>query len=184
MKGILQWKNTPPKSTGLSPAIMLYGHPIQDAIPCHKSSLSRNWHDDKLRIDREAARRKEKYYNRGAKPLTQLKVGDFVCVQNINTKRWNGYGQVMECHQAQRRYLIKLESGLIIRRNRIHLRKRLTSCATEHHNCSFSGTGPGDEEDGPRRTRQASIRAIMNRQMLPLNSQEECLGAPAVLMTL
>ena len=183
MKGILQWKNTPPKSTGLSPAIMLYGHPIQDAIPCHKSSLSRNWHDDKLRIDREAARRKEKYYNRGAKPLTQLKVGDFVCVQNINTKRWNGYGQVMECHQAQRRYLIKLESGLIIRRNRIHLRKRLTSCATEHHNCSFSGTGPGDEEDGPRRTRQASIRAIMNRQMLPLDSQE-CLGAPAVLMTL
>ena len=61
----------------------------------------------------------------------------------------------MECYQAQRRYLIKLESGLIIRRNRIHFRKRLTSCATEHHNRSFSGTGPGDEEDGPRRTRQA-----------------------------
>ena len=61
----------------------------------------------------------------------------------------------MEYHQAQRRYLIKLESGLIIRRNRIPLRKRLTSCATEHHNRSFSGTGPGDEEDGPRRTRQA-----------------------------
>ena len=55
---------------------MPYGHPVQDAILCHKSSLSRNWHDDKLRIDREAARRKEKYHNRGAKPLTQLKVGD------------------------------------------------------------------------------------------------------------
>ena len=61
----------------------------------------------------------------------------------------------MECYQAQRRYQIKLESGLLIRRNRIHLGKRLTSGATEHHNCSFSGTGPGDEEDGPRRTRQA-----------------------------
>ena len=35
------------------------------------------------------------------------------------------------------------------------LRKRLTSCATEHHNGSFYSTGPGDEEDGPRRTRQA-----------------------------
>ena len=61
----------------------------------------------------------------------------------------------MECYQAQRRYLIKLESGLIIRRNRIHLRKRLTSRGTEHHNRSFSGTGPGNEEDGPRHMRQA-----------------------------
>ena len=69
MKKILQRKNTPYKSTGLSLAIMLLCHPVQDAIPCHKSSLSRNWHDDKLHIDSKAARRKEKlekYYNRGA----------------------------------------------------------------------------------------------------------------------
>ena len=97
MKGILQWKNTSHMSTGLSPAIMLYGHPVQDAIPCHKSSLSRNRHNDKLQSDREAARRKEKsekYYNRGAKPLTQLKVGNPDCVLNINTKWWDRYGQV------------------------------------------------------------------------------------------
>ena len=121
MKGILQWKNTSHKSTGLSPAIMLYGHPVQNAIPCHKSSLARYWHDDKLRIDREAAKRKEKlekYYNRSAKPSTQLKVGDPFCVQNINTKRWDRYGQVIECYQAQRRYLIKLESGLITLRHK------------------------------------------------------------------
>ena len=104
MKGIFQWKNMSHRSIGLSPAIMLYGHPVQDAIPCHKSLLSRNWHDDKLRIDREAARGKEKlekHYDRGAKPLTQLQLGDPVCVQNINTKRWDRYGQVMECYQAQ-----------------------------------------------------------------------------------
>ena len=45
---------------GLSPAIMLYGHSAQDAIPCHKSSLSQSWHDEKLRVDREAAKQKEK----------------------------------------------------------------------------------------------------------------------------
>ena len=89
----------------------------------------------------------------------------------------------MECYQAQRHYLIKLESGLIIRRNRIHLRKRLTPCATEHHNCSFSGTGPGDE-DGPRRTRQAFNQSHDEQEEPPLEGQEECLGAPAVLMTL
>ena len=73
VKGILQWKNTPHKSNGLSPAIMLYSHPVQDAIPCHKSSLSHNLQDHKLRTDREAVGRKEKLekcYNQGAKPLT------------------------------------------------------------------------------------------------------------------
>ena len=127
IKGILQWKNTPQKSTGLSPAIMLYGHSVQDAIPCHKSSLSRSWHDEKLRVDREAAKRKEKlekYYNRGTRNLEQLKVNDPICIQNNRTKRWDRYGRVMECYHQSRRYLIKLESGLMIRRNRIHLRKR------------------------------------------------------------
>ena len=92
IKGILQWKNTPHKSTGLSPAIMLYGHPVQDIIPCHKSSLSRSWHDEKLRVDKEAAKRKEKlekYCNRGTKTLEQLKINDPVCVQNTNTKKWD-----------------------------------------------------------------------------------------------
>ena len=51
MKEILQWKNTPHKSTGLSPAILLYCYLVQDAIPYHKSLLFSNWHDDKLRID-------------------------------------------------------------------------------------------------------------------------------------
>ena len=46
---------------------MLYGHPVQDAVPCHKSALTREWHDEKLKLDWEAAARKqklEKYYNR------------------------------------------------------------------------------------------------------------------------
>ena len=66
-KGILQWKNTPHKSTGLSPAIMLYGRPVQNAVPCHKSTPTREWHDEKLKGDRETAARKQKldkYYNR------------------------------------------------------------------------------------------------------------------------
>ena len=114
IKGILQWKNTPHKSTGLSPAIKLYGHPVQDAIPCHKSCLSRSWHDKKLRVDIDAAKRKEKskkYFNRGTRNLKQFKVNDPVCVQNNRTKRWDRYGPVMECYHQSRRYLIKLESG-------------------------------------------------------------------------
>ena len=104
---------------------MLYGHP-QDAILYQKSSLSRSWHDEKLRVDREATKKEklEKYYNRGTRNLERLKVNDPVCIQNNRIKRWDRYGRVMECYHQSRRYLIKLESGLMIRRNRIHLRKK------------------------------------------------------------
>ena len=82
-KEILQWKNTPHKLTGLFPAMMLYVHSVQDATPCHKSSLTLEWHDEKLWVDREAANRQQKlemYNNRSARPLPPLKVGDQVCV--------------------------------------------------------------------------------------------------------
>ena len=117
IKGILPWKNKPYKSTGLSPALMLYVHPVQYAIPCHKSSLSRSWHDKKLRVDTEAAKKKKlkKYYNRGTRNLEQLKVNNPVFIQNNRTKRWDRYATVMKCYHQSRRYLIKLESGLMIR---------------------------------------------------------------------
>ena len=75
---------------------MLYGHHVHDAISCHRSLLFRNWHDDNLQIEKKAAKRKEKlekYYNRGAKPLKQLKVGDPVSLTQNDAidmaKLWN-----------------------------------------------------------------------------------------------
>ena len=34
-----------------------------EAIPCHKSSLSRSWHDEKFRVDTEAAKKKKNWKN-------------------------------------------------------------------------------------------------------------------------
>ena len=96
---------------------MFYGHPVQDAIPYHKRSLLQSWHDQKLSVDMEAAKRKEKlekYYNRGTRKLEQLQVNDSVCVQNNHTKRWDRYGRVMKCYYQLRQYLIKFKSGLMI----------------------------------------------------------------------
>ena len=56
--------------------------------------------------------------------MQPLNVGDPVCVQNAVTKRWDIYGTIFERYENARRYLIKLEIGMIIRRNRIHLLKR------------------------------------------------------------
>ena len=44
-------------------------------------------------------------------------------------------------YENARRYLIRLESGMIIRCNRIHLRKRFTNCDFGQ-NAAFSQTDP------------------------------------------
>ena len=51
-----------------------------------------------------------------------------VCVQNASTKRWDRYGTILERYENARRYLIKLGSSIIIRRNKNHLRKRFIGC--------------------------------------------------------
>ena len=53
-----------------APPLYFIASPVQDAVPCHKSALAREWHNEKLRVDRKAAARKqslEKYYNRSTK---------------------------------------------------------------------------------------------------------------------
>ena len=54
--------------------------------------VARECHNEKLKVDREAAARKqklEKYYNRSARSLKPLNVGDPMCVQNAVTKQWD-----------------------------------------------------------------------------------------------
>ena len=62
--------------------------------------------------------------------------------------------------------------------------QQLTLCASKHHHCSLSGTGSGDEKDGCCRTRQAFDQNCEGRADVSSDGQEDCLGAPAILMTL
>ena len=65
--------------------------------------------------------------------MQPLNAGDPVCVQNAVTKRWDRYGTILERYENARRYVIKLESGMIICWNRIHLRKRFIDCDFTSH---------------------------------------------------
>ena len=52
-KAILQYRNTPMQSTGLSPAIALFGHPIRDFIPITKANYFPSIQWEKKLQDRE-----------------------------------------------------------------------------------------------------------------------------------
>ena len=124
-EGLLQIRNTPHKATGLSPAILLYGHPVQDRLPAHRKNFERCWYDEVGAYDCkmcEAKLQSERYYNTPTtRDLPAFQVGDEVVIQNIKTKRFDRFGIVKECCDS-RRYLIRLPSGMILERNRRFLR--------------------------------------------------------------
>lgn len=166
-RGMLQARNTPHKTTGLSPAILLYGHPVQDCIPAHKSSFVRSWHDEILKYDKTMAQSKvrmERYYNRGKQELSPLYPGMPVLVQNKTSKRWDRIGWVQEAHHQTRRYLIRLTSGMLIQRNRRVIRRRYPAT-------TITGSGPGTGTDAGDNT--TPVPARFSVQPRRINNREE-----------
>ena len=122
---LLQYRNTPDAS-GLSPAKHLLGYPIQDALPVHRSTFSKEWQKQVNEAETKAAELKQKSvenYNAKARPLRMLVVGNHIIVQDQKTKKWTLHGRVVETapHQC---YYVKLDkSDRVLTRNRRFTRK-------------------------------------------------------------
>ena len=123
-KGLLSLRNTPHKTTGLSPAVLVYGHPVNEVVPAHKSALQKSWHKRHAEYDTMIARERQRAerYQPG-KSLPPPKVGTPVLIQNRVSKRWDKYGIVQERNVGVRKYLIRLPSGFTTVRNRQDIRQ-------------------------------------------------------------
>lgn len=145
-KGLLCLRNTPHKTTGLSPAVMLYGHSVNDCAPAHKTSLDKSWHKELSDVDKKIAKqRQNQEFYRPGRPLPELKVGNPVVIQNRNNKKWDKYGIIQERNLKLRRYTVRLPSGMLTMRNRIDLRRRFPK----------QGEGSGTSEWTPFRNNQS-----------------------------
>ena len=124
-RGVLQHRNTPGRG-GRSPAQIVFGHPVRDTLPAHRRSFAPEW---QVAADAAAGRvsehqqRADDIYNRQARDLEPLAVGNQVSVQDDRTGRWDRYGVVCEVG-PHRRYFVRLSSGRVLTRNRRHLRRR------------------------------------------------------------
>ena len=134
-KALLQYRNTPIPGLGMSPAYMLFGRQLRDALP-HRPNTSALqgrpgdvWSDIRHRREIASAKkhlRSAEYYNEHKRPLTPLIVGDSVSIQNrsgTHPLRWDRTGIVVE-RLENRQYLAKTDgSGRTLLRTRAHLRK-------------------------------------------------------------
>ena len=106
-KAILSYRNTPDPATGVSPAMMLFGRQVRDAIPAVIGNYipHQTWTD--LQDHREKALRKRmvlehEKWSAHTRPLPPLKVGDTVFVQNQSgnhPRRFEKTGVIVEVQQ-------------------------------------------------------------------------------------
>ncbi|MPC49101.1 hypothetical protein E2C01_042895 [Portunus trituberculatus] len=78
----MEQRNTP-RSDNLSPAQVLFGHPLKSAVPAYRRAFAPEWQavdeecDSKLSAEME---RTEWYYNRSSRVLPPLCIVTHVCI--------------------------------------------------------------------------------------------------------
>ena len=126
-QALMQYRNTPSRKDGVSPARKLYGHPVQDTLPTHRHSFAPEWHCEAEHVEQSAQASQEtavKYYNSSAHSLPDIKVGSHVAVQHPKIKLWDTYGVVTSIG-PHRQYHVKTGTAKIVVRNRRFLCRRV-----------------------------------------------------------
>jgi hypothetical protein len=123
---LLQYRNTPIKHLGLSPAQLLFHRNLRDSLTLDVTTLrpSKLWIAAAKQREEAFQRRNQamvERYNRTARNLSLLPVGTNVIIQDVIDKKWKKTGVVVEVQN--RRYWIRMNgSGRVITRNRRFLR--------------------------------------------------------------
>ena len=134
-RALLQYRNTPSRRDGLSPAQKLFGRPIQDTLPAHRRAFSSEWQrsiEEAEKLTDEHQEEVEHYYNQHAHSLPEIHIGSNVAIQNGDTKCWDIYGKVTHIG-PYRRYYVKTSSGRVLVRNRRFLRRRVPLSIPDHN---------------------------------------------------
>ncbi len=117
---ILDHSNTPSQGLNASPAQRLLSRRTRTLLPPHNNLLKPKVVDTRQEL-RLNQRRQEMYYNRHAKDINILKLGDQVRVQPAMLQKIWQKATVLEAVNNQS-YKVELDKGGVLRRNRRHLR--------------------------------------------------------------
>ena len=121
---LLNLRNTPQADIDLSPAQRLFSRRTRTLLPVKDRMLGfKVINKRKLSANlRKRQFKQQKNYNKTAKDLVRLQVGDQVRIKptKIGDKYWV-LGTIV-AYKGNRSYEVRLQNGKVVRRNRVHLR--------------------------------------------------------------
>ena len=162
-RALLQYRSTPCRKHGLSPAQKLFGHPVQDTLPAHRRSFAPEWQRSSQETDSattHTSKSSQATYDQHAHPL---QVGNHVAVQNPTSKLWDIY-RTITAAGLYRHYFIKTQSGHILVRNRQFIQKRSP--------LSIAGSSPVLPPNPPKSRPAPEPRRSARTSHRPLRSSE------------
>ena len=133
-RAILNYRNTPMKDIGLSPAQILFNRPLKDHLPIlpGKYKPRKEWRLNQESRELALAKRygkQEQVLTEHTKELPALQLGSKVSVQNqvgLRAKKWDRTGVIVEVKPHQQ-YKVRMHgSGQVTLRNRRYLRQITT----------------------------------------------------------
>ena len=140
-RGLLEWRNTP-RTSGQSPAQAVFGRPLASFLFASHRAFSPEYQITAEKIDSATDKFKEALtarYNKSARPLPALRIGQHVCIQDPATKLWSRVGVIVAIGQ-RRDYYVKLPSGRVYWRNRRFLRPYHPTVSTPTHGIAQSNS--------------------------------------------
>jgi hypothetical protein len=155
-EAMLEQRNTPRQDTGRSPAEMLFKRRTRSFLP----HVVERDDSQKVKVKREARKRVvKKHYDRKARQLSEIDVGQSVFFQHMEGKNWR-LGRVTEI-LGPRTYVVQGPDGGVYRRNRVHMRP--TKIAPKIRDLSpnrdppLSQTTPRIDTTPPKQHQEATI---------------------------
>ena len=119
LRGMIEIRNTP-RSTGKSPAELLYHRSMRSHVPTVPPAPSPLACQVEPRRERQRQRTKD-LYDRTAQPLPELQVGQRVLVQDEKTHLWTHRGTIVS-KGPHRDYKVNVGRRRLMRRNRKFIR--------------------------------------------------------------
>ena len=140
---LLEYRNTPTEGVRLSPAQRLYNRRTRTLLPAKDTTLHPKMAEGAAKALVARQEKQVERYNRRAKDLPSLELGEVVRVQPLTGKskpsQWKK--AVITKTLPNRSYELNTESGKSFRRNRVHLKKTKESPPKQ-----CDSTSQGDEE--------------------------------------
>lgn len=168
---ILDHRNTPSQGLETSPAQRLLSRRTQTLLPTRTSLLRPKVIPARRELERKQKRQKL-CYDRSARDMDSLKLGDSVRVQPFDRHSTWSRGVVIGTVDP-RSYEVQLDSGSVLRRNRRHLRHAgvvdQENAITDTGALTSSVTAPSDTRERQIKTDEVSggVRTRSGRKVVP-----------------